>query len=180
MPCSYASLCMPSVPLRPTPLRTSFCLDIHSSPIQTPPLALALPPPIIPPVFNMPQPLPTHLIYPCSFKVDLPDLSKIPLLSSGADWPTWFYRVSDMIDNLCLFHHISPEPAPSVFLGCMSAPSYLLTLLPSFSSEDLTYHDAWWCADSTIWHILCGRLGPGPDALVPPQHDAHGFFHMTS
>jgi len=165
MPHSYASPCTPSVQLRPMPLRTPFYLDIHASPIQTPPLAPALPPPIIPPVFDVPRPLPTHLTYPRSFKVDLPDLSKIPLLSSGADWLTWFCGVLDMVDNLCLFHHISPEPTPGVFPDRMSALSYPPTLLPSSSPEDLAYHDTWWRADGTVWHILRGRLGPGPDVM---------------
>ena len=156
------------------PLCTPFHLDI-----KTPPLAAVLPPPIILPVFDVPHPLPTHFTYPRSFKVDLPGLSKIPLLSSGADWPTWFCGVSDMIDGLCLFHNISPEPAPGVFPHHMSAPSYLPTILSSSSPKDLTYHDTWWCADGTIWHILCSRLGPGPDALIPPQCDVHGFLHMT-
>ena len=102
----------------------TFQFDIHTSPIQTPPQTLVLPPPIIPPVFDVPQPLPTHLTYLCSFKVDLLDLSKIPLLSTSADWPIWFRGILDMIDNLCLFHHISPEPAPGVFSDHMSIPSY--------------------------------------------------------
>jgi len=37
---------------------------------------------------------------------------------------------------------------------------------PFLSSEDLTYHNTWWHADGTIWHILHGRLDLGPDALV--------------
>jgi len=117
--------------MRATPLRTPFQLDTHTLPIQTPP-TLMIPPPS-PPNLDVPRPLPTHLTYPRSFKVDLPDLSKIPLLSSGADWPIWFRGVSDMIDNLCLFHHISPEPAPGVFPDHLSAPSYLPPLLPSSS-----------------------------------------------
>ena len=84
-----------------------------------------------------------------------------------------------MIDNLCLFHHISPEPA-GVFPSRLSAPSYPLSLLPSSSPKDLNYHDSWWHADGTIWHILHGRLGLGPDALVPPWRDAQGFLHTTS
>jgi len=126
--------------IHPTPLRTPFQLDPHTLPI--PPVL----PPMIPPPFpqlhlDVPLPIPTHLTYPRSFKVDLPDLSRIPLLSSGADWPLWFRAISDMVNNLCLFHHISPEPAPSFLPDCLSAPTYPPSIFPSSSPKDIAYHN---------------------------------------
>ena len=165
--------------IHPTPLHTPFQLDPHILPI--PPIL----PPMIPPPFSqlnldVPLLIPTHLMYPRSFKVDLPDLSKIPLLSSDADWSLWFRGISDMINNLCFFHHICPEPAPGFLPDHLSALSYPPPILPSSSSKDITYHNTWWHADGTIWHILQGRLGPGLDPLVPPWCDTQGMLCATS
>jgi hypothetical protein len=156
--------------MRPSPLRTPFV------PVQN---QCLLPPPQAPTLTTVPHypRIPSHSV---SFKLDLPDVSKIPTLSSGADWPLWFCAISDMIDNLCLYHHICPELAPGIFLNTLSAPSFPPVLHEGSSSDEVALHAMWWRADGTVWHILCGHLSPGPDAMVPPRRDGNGILRVTS
>ena len=59
-------------------------------------------------------------------------------------------------------------------------PSFPLALDMDPSAEQLAQHDAWWRANSTVWHILWGRLGPAPEALVPLCCDPFGNVTVSS
>jgi len=154
------------------------CLTpVHPTPLHSP--FIPLPPhPPLPLVLGAATPL--QPLYTYSFKSDLPDLSKIPILSSGVDWTAWNWAVLDLLDNLCFFCHITSPSPPGVHVTSLALPSYPPTLDDDPTVKQLAHHDAWWRANGTIWHILWGCLGLAPEALVPLHHDAFGNVAVSS
>jgi len=170
----------PPVTPRPTPVpvpHTPHFLPAHSTPLHTPFMLL---PPLPAPPFLLGAVAPVQSIYTHLFKSDLPDLTKIPMLSSDADWMAWNQAVLDLLDNLCLFRHIASPSPTSVPASSLAQPSFPLALNNDPSADQLGQHDAWWWADGTVWHILQGRLGPAPEALVPLYCDAFGNIVVSS
>jgi len=99
--------------------------------------------PPLPPLATNEPTYPCLTTYPISFKVNLPDISKIPILSSGTDWPLWFHGISDMIDNLCLYHYISPDLTPGVVLNYFSSPFFLPILHGDSSPDEIALCGTW-------------------------------------
>ena len=117
----------------------------------------------------------------CSFKSDLPDISKTPILSSGADWTAWNWVVLDLLDNLCLsYWHIAITFPPGIPVTSLAQPSFPSTLDDDPTPDQLMQHDAWWRANSTVWRVLRGRLSPAPEALVPLCRDILGNIAVSS
>ena len=161
----------------PIPLHTPCFTPAHPTPLCSP--FVPLPPhPPLPLVLGAAAPL--QPLYTCSFKSDLPDLSKISILSSGVDWTAWNWTVLDLLDNLCLFRHITSPSPPGVHVTSLVLLSYPSTLDDDPIIKQLAHHDAWWRADRTVWHILWGHLGPASEALVPLHHDAFGNVAVSS